>query len=160
VSQQVWIRHGACADLRAEAALHPRLETGGLLLGYLAAQGAVITTVTGPGPGARRTGVSFLPDARWQEQALAAVYVASGKTVSYLGDWHTHPQGTTVMSVRDRRTLTRVAGYGPARQATPLTAILAPDPEGRLVVWQHAGRWRRPVRCLLTVVPGRSEGHS
>ena len=138
----VWVADDALAAVREEAAGHPEEETGGMLLGYRAGDDAVVVAVVGPGPTARRTASTFLPDAAWQQDRLAEVYAASGRTAGYLGDWHTHPGGRPVLSRRDRRTLRRIAGHRPARQPRPLSAVLAPAADGTLVFWEYRGGWR------------------
>lgn len=45
------------------------------------------------GPRARRARESFEADGAWQEEQLAAAYERSRRTVTYLGDWHSHPRG-------------------------------------------------------------------
>jgi integrative and conjugative element protein (TIGR02256 family) len=138
----VWVDKDALAAVREEAARHAEEETGGMLLGYRSGDDAVVVAVIGPGPAAQRTASTFLPDAGWQQDRLAEVYAASGRTTAYLGDWHTHPGGRPVLSPRDRRTLRRIAGHRPARQPRPLSAVLAPAADGELVFWEHRGRWR------------------
>ena len=144
----VWLSSFAQEAVRTEAALHPREETGGMLLGYRDGDTAVVVAAVGPGPAARRTATRFLPDAAWQQSRLDEIYAASGRTTAYLGDWHTHPGGLAVLSRQDRRTLRRSAAHRPARQPRPLSAVLAPNADGDIAIWEHRGRWRQPVALL------------
>lgn len=148
----VWIADGALAAVREEAARHAEEETGGMLLGYRSGD-AVVVAVVGPGPAARRTASTFMPDAGWQQDRLAEIYAASGRTTGYLGDWHTHPGGRPVLSPQDRRTLRRTAGHRPAREPRPLSAVLAPAADSELVFWEHRGRWRPARTCPLADHP-------
>lgn len=101
------------------------LETGGMLLGYEADNGeAVVTAVIGPGPRARHRRYRFSPDAEYQQSELTAHYVRTDGRETYLGDWHTHPGGSTVLSFLDKKTLTRIASTPSSGTAKPVMAIL------------------------------------
>lgn len=128
-----------------EARDHPHAETGGVLLGYESPDGdVVIAEALGPGPRAIRTSTTFNPDSEWQQALVAERYAASGRIHTYLGDWHTHPEGVAWPSRVDRRTLRRIARDSAARAPRAIMAILAPDADGILAVWQHSGHWRGP----------------
>lgn len=142
---RLWLLDRADALIRAEAALYEDDETGGMLLGYCTAAGVVVADAIGPGPRAERTPSWFLPDDEWQQDELARRYAASGRTHTYLGDWHTHPGGVPSPSRTDRGTLAKIAAHRPARQPAPLSAVLAPDASGTLAFWQHTGRWSKPA---------------
>jgi len=106
------------------------LETGGVLLGYSSdsTDEVVVRTVVGPGPLARHDASGFLPDQRYHEAEVARLYAESGRTWTYLGDWHTHPNSTAGLSLTDRRTLGRVSRANAARVTFPIMAILAGSP--------------------------------
>lgn len=105
------------------------LETGGVLMGYWgSANEAVITAVIGPGPKAMHKKRSFRPDSAYHEQEIARLYAESGRTETYLGDWHTHPGAAAYMSFRDEETLNTIANYQEARLQRPLMMILGTDP--------------------------------
>lgn len=148
-----WLSTDAHQTIREEAANHPLAETGGVLLGYYSPVGSVVVAeATGPGPGARRTADSFHPDAAWQRAEIAARYAASGRINTYLGDWHTHPDGVLSPSPTDIRTLRRIARTAAARAPHPLMAILAPDSNGSVAIWQHRGQMRAPRRLQWTAL--------
>lgn len=141
-------RHGPTAyvhvaaerALREEAARATEEETGGLLLGYWSgAEVVIVTGVIGPGPKASHGERSFHPDHEWQQAELARRYTESGQRQTYLGDWHTHPGGTPRPSRTDRSTLRRVSKHGPARAPRALLALLAPGPDGDIVIWRRIG---------------------
>ncbi|WP_422674264.1 Mov34/MPN/PAD-1 family protein [Billgrantia sulfidoxydans] len=104
-------------------------ETGGILVGYLTEGVTVITRVIGPGPNARFDRDRFFPDSLYQERVLASIYETSGRLYTYLGDWHTHPDGITKLSRTDRRTLRRIARTKSARIHEPIMMLLAGGPE-------------------------------
>lgn len=117
------------------------METGGVLLGWRASTSEiVITDLVGPGPRAEHHCVWFRPDADWQQEQIDACYAQSGRTVTYLGGWHTHPNGSPVLSGKDLRTLRRISRHGDARIPQPVMAVVAGGPEWRLGVRQP----RRP----------------
>lgn len=48
------------------------------------------------------------------------------------------------MSRQDKRTLARIARHDPARQASPVMAILVPGEQPQFGIWSYQGQWRRP----------------
>lgn len=140
----------ALALMAKEAARYPGSETGGMLLGYWQGEDAVVACASGPGPAAERGRTWFHPDQEWQTQYLAQVYADTGRTITYLGDWHTHPGGIAKPSRRDRRTMRAVRREPAARQPRPLMAIVAPCPEISPVLWCLLG-WRKPTALSYRV---------
>lgn len=101
------------------------LETGGMLLGYEADNGeAVVTAIIGPGPNARHRRYRFAPDAEYQQAELTAHHLRTNGQETYLGDWHTHPRGSTALSFLDKRTLTKIACTPSSGTVKPIMAIL------------------------------------
>jgi integrative and conjugative element protein (TIGR02256 family) len=97
----------------------------------------VIASVLGPGPNAKHRLSSFEPDAAWQNEIGQDIYRWSGRTITYLGDWHTHPRSTPSPSGQDRRTVAMIASDPRFRAPTPLYAIIG-----------RARRRRRRRWCL------------
>lgn len=140
----VWIAASALVLVAKEAERYPGSETGGMLLGYWQGDIVVVTCASGPGSAAQRGRTWFRPDQDWQTEYLARIYAASGRTITYLGDWHTHPGGTAKPSRTDRKTMRAVRREPAARQPRPLMAIVAPGPDSSPVLWCLLG-WRRPL---------------
>jgi integrative and conjugative element protein (TIGR02256 family) len=69
-------------------------EAGGVLMGrYIAtSDDVIIDAVTEPMSGDRRTRYSFYRAKQRHQAALQAAWEASGRTCTYLGEWHTHPE--------------------------------------------------------------------
>lgn len=67
------------------------LETGGVLMGKSTSALHLIHEMIGPGPGAKHTSCTFLPDAEWQWREIARLFNATQGSTTYIGDWHTHP---------------------------------------------------------------------
>lgn len=92
------------------------LETGGILLGYrrliINVDHWVITAVTGPGPNAKHHRFRFIPDDDYHRKKAVNHFESQGGSEYYLGDWHTHPDGSPDSSWTDRKTL-----YKNARRA-------------------------------------------
>ena len=111
-------------------------ETGGVLMGYWASlDQVVITNMIGSGPNAAHNRYSFTPDDQWQAAEISRIYEESGRVVTYLGDWHSHPGGSPSLSIKDLITLFRVAVHKPARASKPLMGILYNNPQWELEVW-------------------------
>jgi integrative and conjugative element protein (TIGR02256 family) len=99
-------------------------ETGGILLGTSHGDEVAVTTVIGPGPDATHARYTFTPDSDWQASQVAAAWHLNPDT-EYLGDWHTHPGGTTHFSRLDTATAQSIADAPNARQPTPVMVVFA-----------------------------------
>ncbi len=124
-------------------------ESGGVLMGYWSADGTevVISHLIHGGPAADRKGSSFMPDHAFQEAEIARVYVESGRIATYLGDWHSHPGGSTNLSSIDRCTLVAILRAPQARLQLALLAVVAGGPHWAIDVWV-ASRTRFLVRRI------------
>ena len=131
----VWIARDVIATIHRDAERTFPRETGGVLLGYADATSTelVVTASVGPGPLARHSRWAFVPDHKYQEEQVAKMYIGSGRIWTYLGDWHSHPDGPLCMSTADRRTLARIARFGEARLPWPVMAVIAGRPARRTI---------------------------
>lgn len=112
----------ACEE---EASTHFPLESGGTFMGYISGDRAYIEAVIPPGPKAYRGHRGFAPDQEWQLAEIAALYERSGKTLTYLGDWHSHPNASSgTLSFKDRMILRRIMRTADARCSQPIMSIL------------------------------------
>jgi integrative and conjugative element protein (TIGR02256 family) len=123
---RLWLPSALLETIAAEARRTEPLESGGVLLGWHDQENleVVVVSVVGPGPGATHRRTRFSPDSDWQREQIAKAYEASGRTVAYLGDWHSHPGGSDAPSRRDERTTRRIARSRPARARRPVMLIL------------------------------------
>ena len=104
-----WLTRTA-EDHCSEAARHPDQETGGVLLGYFSPEGCESWETPQVLVRARSRSLrQFHPDIAWQRQEVAVNTPSSGRINTYLGDWHTDPNGVLVLSPTDRRTLRRIS---------------------------------------------------
>ena len=133
MSERCWCTRSALDDLLAEAQSWRLRETGGALLGWRDEQSAVIVKVLGPGPRAKHGFSSFEPDGDWQTTEGAAVYRASDRRIAYLGDWHSHPRGSSSPSRQDQTTARMISEDAGFRAPTALYAIAS-----------RRGTWRGP----------------
>jgi integrative and conjugative element protein (TIGR02256 family) len=106
-----------------------------------------ITEVVGSGPRAVRGPKHFLPDHEYQETEIAKRYISSGRQLSYLGDWHSHPGGGGSLSPADEQTLRRIIWEPAARCPVALMAVLAGGDPWELAVWSGE---LRPVLLIGT----------
>lgn len=104
-------------------------ETGGILLGRNNGTCTHVTTVIGPGPSATHERYGFQPDSDWQAAEVAAHWHRD-PDIEYLGDWHTHPQGSTRFSALDTDTARAIASAHAARQPNPVMVVLALGRDG------------------------------
>jgi len=125
---RVRIAAAVAAELRRESQHSAPLETGGVLLGFVDADAPFAVEVlaqAGPGPDAEHRRHRFVPDSAWQTARIADVYSRSGRVITYLGDWHSHPGGSAWPSRLDRRTAARIARSKAARAPRPLMLIVS-----------------------------------
>lgn len=113
MTDTLWIQESVRADLlRYRTAVFP-LETGGILLGYATEDNDtrhwVVTEAIGPGDLAKHGQCRFTPDDDHHISEAKSHYRETGGHEYYLGDWHTHPNGSCRPSVLDRVTLYRNA---------------------------------------------------
>lgn len=155
----LWVARAALDAMTREADRVSPSETGGVLMGYwtqsptgdVGGEGAV-AAVIGPGPRAVHRKWAFVPDHEYQEAEIERIYEACGRRWTYLGDWHTHPDGPALLSNRDRTTLRRIATAEDARAPHPVMVLLAGGRPWRPCAWAaHVGPSRlwRP-RALVT----------
>ncbi len=150
-----WLSRGAVDELRREAQRHAPLETGGVLVGYRAAEAIVVTALVHAGPLAERRVDGFSPDAAYQASEIAKLYEASGRLDTYLGDWHSHPGGVLMLSRTDRQTIRRISHHADARCEGPVMLVVGGRGDDNAPRWDVAG-WRfdpgwRPRLTPITI---------
>lgn len=147
--RHLWISEAAFMRMVKVADSAFPLETGGVLAGYFADSGEpVVFDVIGPGPKASHLKKRFHPDHAWQCSQLDSIFKQSSETWVYLGDWHTHPNGSSQMSWLDQRTLHKIANYNGAETPHPLMLIGS----GSTQAWNWTGYQYQNARMLG--VPG------
>ena len=142
---QLWLTNNALGELLGWAELSYPLETGGILIGYRAAESIVVTHVVGPGPNAVHHRTRFVPDHDFHVTESARVFHESHGCSAYLGDWHTHPDGRPLLSALDRMTLESIACDERAQCSEPVMLLFAGKP----------GAWRWSIFQLKSLPIGR-----
>jgi len=121
--------------LEEAARMFPK-ETGGILMGTKSKEGGHILQAIGPGPKAIHKEFSFKPDDDFHEKQMASVFNSTNGTVTYLGEWHTHPTSAAYLSDRDKKTLKDIAFYKPSQLPQPLMLIIGFRPF-QIRLWQY-----------------------
>jgi integrative and conjugative element protein (TIGR02256 family) len=80
------------------------LEAGGILLGCRRGPHVEVLDCTEPMRLDRRTRYSFVRRDPGHQRAALAAWNTSGRTVNFVGEWHTHPEETPSPSRIDRNT--------------------------------------------------------
>lgn len=122
--ERCWFERDALNELLAEARRWRLRETGGALLGWRSDTEVVVRHVLGPGPNAEHGFSHFEPDAAWQGARGRQIYAESGRTIAYVGDWHTHPRGRPTPSRQDRKVMRAIAADTGFRAPNPLSVIV------------------------------------
>jgi len=123
---KIWIKKDIIDEILSNGNIWRPKETGGVLMGYIAADYYVVTDLIGPGPNAVHGLFSFEPDQEFHKQEIADLYERSKQTTTYLGDWHTHPNSFPYLSATDKKTAQKIASYSEARLPNPLMLVVAP----------------------------------
>lgn len=140
----------ALRSILTERQLGPNAaEAGGVLLGRFIKNtpDVVVDEVTRPGPADRRSRYRFFRAAPPAQRAVDLAWSASGGTVVYLGEWHTHAEDDPKPSCVDRRDWKRIVRRARFEQDS-LFFIIAGRVELR--VWEVSRA--KPVPDLLPLV--------
>jgi integrative and conjugative element protein (TIGR02256 family) len=78
------------------------LETGGILLGHVREDSAIVSRAGGPGPNALRERDFFLRDQEHAQKLADAAFAVDGSM--WIGEWHSHVGAPPVPSPRDLNT--------------------------------------------------------
>jgi integrative and conjugative element protein (TIGR02256 family) len=123
--------HETVFDLvRSESASYGRLETGGVLMGYVDTrrETLVVTGATDAGPHAKHGRTSFAKDVAYCQNAVDAWATQSERSEDYIGEWHRHPCLSTFPSPTDRASLTGIAASAAYHLTQPVMLIFGlPD---------------------------------
>ncbi|MGC4175340.1 Mov34/MPN/PAD-1 family protein [Demequina sp.] len=84
------------------AASDPSLETGGALFGEATGGRAVVVAASDAGPGATHLSDFFLRDLAYTQAFASRLHADTG--AQWVGEWHTHPEGSGTLSERDLAT--------------------------------------------------------
>lgn len=126
---RVWLDRQAFEEMVTLSREKAPLETGGMLCGYWSTDRShvVITHIIGPGPNAVHKWDRFRHDDKGQQPYLEAIWNKYDGAITFLGDWHTHPDYFSIQSELDKETHIKLSQYEPARVPNALMLILGHD---------------------------------
>ena len=81
-----------------------RPEVGGILIGCYRGPHVEVTGQTKPGPKDRSTSTSFVRTDQQHQRSAIKAWHQSGRTKTYVGEWHSHPAGSPKPSHIDEST--------------------------------------------------------
>jgi integrative and conjugative element protein (TIGR02256 family) len=139
-------RNAACAFFdRLVATCDGQLEAGGILIGRYRGPHIEISAFTEPGPRDVRSHVHFVKQDEIHQRTAQLAWRESGKTDTYLGEWHTHPTGSAHPSQIDASTWIRIATLS---KRTMIFVLIAPREWGVFLV-APLSKQQSPVRLRL-----------
>ncbi len=135
--RQVWISHDVLDRVKDEAQNKAPLETGGILIGYISEDDdhVVVTDMAGPGPQAKHRKWKFRPDYIFHQDELSLIFDESEGTLTYLGDWHSHPATSPYLSFLDKRALRNIARFPDNYIGRPIMLVLGGDDNRNTINW-------------------------
>lgn len=134
---------------KASRASSGQLESGGILIGSLRGPHLECTKFTTPGPEDRRSEFSFTRKDPMHQRAAEREWRKSTHSVSFIGEWHTHPSGQPIPSSIDTNSwikLVRIVGH-------PMLFIIA-APRGWKSYLLTPGFFRCSIKPLSIIENG------
>lgn len=142
---RVLVHHPVGQELEtAAASCSGQAEAGGVLLGAYRGADMEVTGLTRPGPMDQRRLYSFTRTDPLHDAANRLAWERSGGTVSYVGEWHSHPSGRVTPSSLDLGTWRSEA----RRCARPMVFVLVVP--GQWALFLVRPRWPRPAVARLS----------
>jgi integrative and conjugative element protein (TIGR02256 family) len=118
-------------------------EAGGVLLGRLVKglPDIIVDHALGPSPQDRRGRFFFFRAKSPAQTLIDQAWQASGQTLNYLGEWHTHPEDDPSPSCIDKRDWSRISARARYEQSSLLFVIVG---RKHLRVWE-APKTGKPI---------------
>lgn len=149
--ENVTIDKRALSALNAHVDAEPGRETGGILVGYMCADGALhVTAVSPPGPRAIKLPTRFRRDTRFLQRWLERRCAETDGREDYVGEWHVHHALDAPPSCVDRRALWRIARKSNYPTDSPLLLIVE-DVTGQRRVRGYAFSAKPPEQRAVSV---------
>ena len=102
-------------------------EFGGILTGIKSEEHLIILDIEVPVKfESNKNGFVRHPD--FLNDYLQEIFVKSNNQIEYLGEWHTHPNGSTQFSSQDLTSMKEIAENLDVNNVTPLLIILSINP--------------------------------
>jgi len=127
--------------MKQEAETSGKVETGGILIGYVSEEGNyIVQRATLPGSQAVRSEHGFERDVEFSQRELERALNDLGDRGLYLGEWHYHPRGSNAPSGLDIKSLTEIAKQDNYRIDKPIMIILSPSFECAITIHTERGQ--------------------
>jgi integrative and conjugative element protein (TIGR02256 family) len=132
---RVFIDHGVEHQLRALRTQGFPNETGGILLGYYDFNIDAVIVVAGlpAAPDSQGTAHSFKRGVVGQVAALEDAAKRTGRMVSYIGDWHSHPPGHSAAPSQDDLIQLAHLALGMADDGLPAVQLIVGERDMRIL---------------------------
>jgi len=124
----IYILKSIVKTIVRETSAHYPLETGGMLLGYIKEKNYYVLDLVEAGPNAVRKVNYFLPDGKYQQPILERKFNKSNGLITFLGDWHSHPNADSYLSKLDMETLKNISEDDGAQITCPIFIIIGTSP--------------------------------
>ncbi|MEZ6104470.1 MAG: ThiF family adenylyltransferase [Pirellulaceae bacterium] len=134
------------ANMVAEVEACPTTETGGILIGRIEGNRAIIEQATGPGPNAVKTSTRFERDIKFAQAELNSAASRSNPSI-YLGEWHSHLVASPEPSPRDVLSMQEIAESGNYATDCPVMVVCGFDQKAGAVAEIKA--WAFPVSSSM-----------
>lgn len=108
---KVFINQKTLSFMRKLVDENNKIETGGVLAGFVNDKEGIITIdyASGPGSKAIQTTIKFEKDINYCQDYLDNLYKEHGCKAVYIGEWHSHPSTNNNPSGTDIQSLTEIA---------------------------------------------------
>ena len=118
-------------------------EDGGIFLGSYRGPHVEVTGITHSGPDDRRARYSFIRQDAAHQRLATEAWKKSRETVTFIGEWHTHPHGGPDPSSIDTGTWSRLV----KKAGEPMVFVVV-APKRWAVHLMHPGRFRTLVEVM------------
>jgi len=134
------------ASMVADVEACPTTETGGILIGRIEGNKAIIERATGPGPKAVKTSTRFERDIEFAQAELDSAATGSNPSI-YLGEWHSHLVASPEPSPRDVLSMQEIAESANYATDCPVMIVCGFDQKAAAVAEIKA--WTFPVTSSM-----------
>jgi Prokaryotic E2 family A/ThiF family/Prokaryotic homologs of the JAB domain len=104
------LKHGLAEQMQTELDRNRPKETGGLLIGMINFKRKIVyvTRLLEAPKDSVGSGQCFVRGIMDLPEDIDAITEASGGLLGYVGEWHTHPNGSRKLSIRDKQAITQL----------------------------------------------------
>jgi len=134
----------------SETKSNPKVETGGVLIGYINKENDLVTInkSSAAGPNAKKTATEFLKDKKFCQEFINQEFINSNQKNVYIGEWHYHPSNDNSASGTDLKSLNDIALEKNYLVEDPVMIILNNRAEASCTIHPHG---RSYYRTSLTI---------